>query len=117
MQRKSINVCFYSYRYNDNLFRARNFGITKSLLMGTCLGVVTFVMFGAFALAFWYGSKLVRDGEYTAGQIIIVKTILISSDNLSWLNIFLFSVTLICNPFSGIFLCLHWSLFYRTGCP
>ena len=30
------------------------------------------VLFGSYALAFWYGSSMVREGEISAGNVVCV---------------------------------------------
>ena len=38
------------------------------------MGVIYFIIFACYALAFWYGSKLVREEEhYTAGVMLTVR--------------------------------------------
>ena len=37
------------------------------------MGLVFFIIFAVYALAFWYGAKLVREDDYTAGRMIIVS--------------------------------------------
>lgn len=71
----SLSVSYsYLYRYNSNLDEAKNFGIKKAIIAGAGMGAVFFFIFGVYALAFWYGSKLVREEEaYTAGRMIIVS--------------------------------------------
>ena len=63
----------YIHRYDANLEDAKAFGIRKGLANGLGLGFIYVVFFGAYALAFWYGSKLVRDDEYTVGDMLIVS--------------------------------------------
>jgi ABC-type bacteriocin/lantibiotic exporter with double-glycine peptidase domain len=64
---------FLYFRYASNLVEAKSFGIRKGVINGTSMGVVFFIMFGSYALAFWYGSQLVMNKEYTAGQVLIVS--------------------------------------------
>uniref|UniRef100_A0A8C0FXD3 Uncharacterized protein n=1 Tax=Chelonoidis abingdonii TaxID=106734 RepID=A0A8C0FXD3_CHEAB len=45
-------------KYDVNLENARKVGVKKSITTYTSLGFTEFVLFGAFALAFWYGTKL-----------------------------------------------------------
>lgn len=60
-------------RYNANLADARKFGVKKTTASGGGMGVIYFIMFACYALAFWYGSKLVREEEaYTAGVMLTV---------------------------------------------
>ena len=62
------------FRYNKNLDNAKDFGIKKGLFAGTGMAFFFFVIFGSYALAFWYGGKLVREDDYTAGRMLIVST-------------------------------------------
>ncbi|XP_067650527.1 ATP-dependent translocase ABCB1-like isoform X2 [Haliotis asinina] len=61
-------------RYSSNLQEAKAFGIRKGFTNGLSMGVVWLVMFSAYALGFWYGTKLVREEpqNYQAGKMIIV---------------------------------------------
>ncbi|XP_048246672.1 ATP-dependent translocase ABCB1-like isoform X4 [Haliotis rufescens] len=61
-------------RYCSNLHEAKAFGVRKGYTNGLSLGLVWLVMFSAYALGFWYGTKLVRDEpeNYQAGKMIIV---------------------------------------------
>ena len=45
----------------------------KGIASGVGMGAVFFVMFGSYALAFWYGSMLVRTDNYSAGSMMIVS--------------------------------------------
>lgn len=36
------------------------------------MGVTMFIMFGSYALSFWYGNKLIEDGLITGGKVITV---------------------------------------------
>jgi len=60
-------------RYGVNLKKAQEVGVRKGLVNGVGMGSVFFVMFGSYALAFWYGSSLVRTDDYTAGTMLIVS--------------------------------------------
>ncbi|CAH1798731.1 unnamed protein product [Owenia fusiformis] len=63
-----------SVRYSRNLTDARDTGIKKGLTTGLGMGFTWFVVFAAYALGFWYGSKLTLDepDNYTAGTILVV---------------------------------------------
>jgi len=61
------------YRYADNLKEARNVGIKKGFINGIGFGCVMLVLYGTYALAFWYGSGLVRSREYDPGTLITVR--------------------------------------------
>lgn len=49
------------HRYSDNLKFARSAGIKRGLLTGVSGGSAWFLIFAAYALAFWYGIKLIMD--------------------------------------------------------
>uniref|UniRef100_A0A669Q4U8 ATP binding cassette subfamily B member 11 n=1 Tax=Phasianus colchicus TaxID=9054 RepID=A0A669Q4U8_PHACC len=62
-----------SYRYDKNLVYAQHWGIRKGIIMGVFSGYMWFVIFLCYALAFWYGSKLVlEDDEYSPGTLLQV---------------------------------------------
>ena len=66
-------LSLHIHRYNENLLEARQFGIRKGAVGGSGQGVFFLVMFSAYGLAFWYGSKLVREGSYTGGDVTTVR--------------------------------------------
>ncbi|CAH2322072.1 multidrug resistance 1-like isoform X1 [Pelobates cultripes] len=61
-------------RYNSNLVDAKKVGIRKSITTNTSMGLTQFFIFGAYALAFWYGTKLTIDEKenYSIGTVLIV---------------------------------------------
>lgn len=63
------------FRYERNLEDAKNFGIKKAITTNVSMGFTQFVIFGAYALAFWYGTKLSVDEpeNYTIGKTITVS--------------------------------------------
>lgn len=74
------------YRYDKNLVFAQYWGIRKGIIMGAFTGYMWLIIFLCYALAFWYGSKLVlEEEEYSPGTLLQVP-------NLVWCN------------FSGLFL-------------
>jgi hypothetical protein len=56
-----------------NLNDARKIGERKGIVNGFGMGAVYFVLFGAYALAFWYGSTLVLTADYSPGSMMIVS--------------------------------------------
>ncbi|XP_033762523.1 ATP-dependent translocase ABCB1-like [Pecten maximus] len=50
-------------RYNSHLTTARSSSVKKGILVGLCNGIFWLCMYGAFAVAFWYGVKLIQDRE------------------------------------------------------
>ncbi|KAM5157175.1 ATP-dependent translocase ABCB1-like isoform 1-T4 [Mantella aurantiaca] len=61
-------------KYDANLIDAKNVGVKKSITLNVSMGVSQFFIFGAYALAFWYGTKLtVEEPEnYSIGKVLIV---------------------------------------------
>lgn len=80
----SIIFCS-DHRYGVNLEDAKTYGIRKAVVSGGGMGVVFMIIFASYALAFWYGSSLVRSGEYTAGKMLIVSIHFVSAKSITWL--------------------------------
>ncbi|NWZ99491.1 MDR1 protein, partial [Nesospiza acunhae] len=60
-------------KYDANLEVAKRVGMKKSITTNTCLGLSQFFIFGSYALAFWYGTKLTaEDPHYDIGRVLIV---------------------------------------------
>ena len=66
---------FISRRYNTNLWEARFQGIRKGMILGLGMGAAWIVLYGSYALGFWYGAKLVREEShwYTPGRLLVVS--------------------------------------------
>lgn len=43
------------------------------MITGAGIGVTYFVLFCSYCLAFWYGGKLIRDGEFNVGNMLVVS--------------------------------------------
>ncbi|XP_048842261.1 bile salt export pump-like isoform X2 [Brienomyrus brachyistius] len=71
-------------RYDRNLISAQSWGIRKGLIMGLFTGYLWLIIFLCYALAFWYGSKLVLDTEeYSPGTLLqVFLGVLIAALNL-----------------------------------
>ncbi|XP_040292276.1 ATP-dependent translocase ABCB1-like isoform X2 [Bufo bufo] len=61
-------------QYNTNLIDAKKVGIKKSITTNVSMGISQFIIFAAYALGFWYGTKLVVDEHdtYSIGKVLIV---------------------------------------------
>ncbi|KAM8924455.1 LOW QUALITY PROTEIN: ATP-dependent translocase ABCB1-like [Pelodytes ibericus] len=61
-------------KYNVNLRDAKKVGIKKSITTNTSMGITQFLIFGAYALAFWYGTRLTisEPDNYSIGTVLIV---------------------------------------------
>uniref|UniRef100_A0A4W4FZ14 ATP-binding cassette sub-family B member 5 n=1 Tax=Electrophorus electricus TaxID=8005 RepID=A0A4W4FZ14_ELEEL len=60
--------------YETNLVDAKNFGVKKAITTNVSLGLTQFFLFGTYALAFWYGTKLSVDEpeNYSIGRVLTV---------------------------------------------
>lgn len=45
-------------------------GVKKAHIGGLATGLTFFIMFGGYALVFWYGGTLVGEGEFTFDEIM-----------------------------------------------
>lgn len=59
-------------RYAVGLGNALKTGIKKAHVTGLSIGFTMLILYGSYALAFWYGSTLVDSGEMTAGSVTTV---------------------------------------------
>ncbi|KAG6543543.1 hypothetical protein Mapa_015037 [Marchantia paleacea] len=58
--------------YDSSLKKAEAAGVQQGLALGLGSGLTLFVMFNTYAMALWYGSRLVADRSVTAGDVIMV---------------------------------------------
>ncbi|KAM4684600.1 LOW QUALITY PROTEIN: ATP-binding cassette sub-family B member 5 [Amazona ochrocephala] len=67
-------------KYDANLEVARSVGLKKSITTNTSLSVSQFLIFGPYALAFWYGTKLTAEDEnYDISRVLIVFPVFIGA--------------------------------------
>eukprot|EP01105_Mastigella_eilhardi_P025785 TRINITY_DN712_c0_g1_i1.p1 TRINITY_DN712_c0_g1~~TRINITY_DN712_c0_g1_i1.p1 ORF type:complete len:1385 (-),score=274.12 TRINITY_DN712_c0_g1_i1:113-3682(-) len=59
-------------RYDKYLARSEAVNKCKGLAIGLGMGIMTCACICINALGFWYGSKLIRDGDMSAGEVITV---------------------------------------------
>ncbi|XP_073533933.1 ATP-dependent translocase ABCB1-like isoform X2 [Phyllobates terribilis] len=61
-------------KYDANLITAKSFGIKKTASINMSIGSSQFIVFGIFALSFWYGAKLtVEEPEnYSVSNVLTV---------------------------------------------
>ncbi|XP_032895258.1 ATP-binding cassette sub-family B member 5 [Amblyraja radiata] len=61
-------------KYKVNLKQAKELGVKKSITTNISIGLSQFLVFSSYALAFWYGSKLVVDEpeNYSVGRVLII---------------------------------------------
>ena len=73
-------------RYDGKLAFARQAGTMRGLIVGVGAGLMWFIIYGSYALAFWYGVKLIMDdreicvndpencaARYTPASLLIVS--------------------------------------------
>ncbi|KAJ0453574.1 putative ABC-type xenobiotic transporter [Helianthus annuus] len=58
--------------YNKSLVDAYNSSIQESLIAGFGLGTGVFIMFCSYALAVWFGAKMILERGYTGGDVLTV---------------------------------------------
>uniref|UniRef100_A0A0R3RPT0 ABC transmembrane type-1 domain-containing protein n=1 Tax=Elaeophora elaphi TaxID=1147741 RepID=A0A0R3RPT0_9BILA len=61
-----------NFGYGDRLKYAQKMGIKGVLITGIFTGLYTFVIFGSMGFVFWYGTRLVLEGEITPGTVFAV---------------------------------------------
>ncbi|XP_071944971.1 ATP-dependent translocase ABCB1-like [Antedon mediterranea] len=59
-------------RYSKELVAAKNVGIKKGLTTATGIGLFMFILFSSYALAFWYGPKMVSENKIEPGEVLTV---------------------------------------------
>ncbi|XP_015708894.1 phosphatidylcholine translocator ABCB4-like isoform X5 [Coturnix japonica] len=59
-------------RYQKNLEDAKQMGIQKAISANISMGVSFFLIYGSYALAFWYGTILILSDDYTIGRVFTV---------------------------------------------
>ncbi|ETE61509.1 Multidrug resistance protein 1 [Ophiophagus hannah] len=59
-------------RYHKNLEDAKNIGIKKTMSTSISLGVAFLIIYASYALAFWYGTTLIIEENYSIGGILTV---------------------------------------------
>lgn len=56
--------------YDNSLKTAYKSSVQEGLAAGVGIGSVMFIVFGTYALAVWFGSKMILDKGYTGGDVI-----------------------------------------------
>ncbi|PRQ39610.1 putative xenobiotic-transporting ATPase [Rosa chinensis] len=59
-------------KYNNSLAKAYKSGVQEGLASGVGLGTVILTLFCSYALAIWYGGKMILEKGYNAGDVINV---------------------------------------------
>ncbi|KAJ8623580.1 hypothetical protein MRB53_032109 [Persea americana] len=70
-------------KYDTSLKTAYKSSVQEGLAAGVGLGSVMFIVFGSYALAVWFGSKMILNKGYTGGDVInIIFAVLTGSLSL-----------------------------------
>lgn len=80
------NLSCFLFRYEKNLVEARDLGVRKGLINGASMGIVWLIVFCAYALGFWYGTKLTLEDDYSIGNMIIVSAVQIFRSLINFKN-------------------------------
>uniref|UniRef100_A0A096LQ07 ATP binding cassette subfamily B member 1 n=1 Tax=Poecilia formosa TaxID=48698 RepID=A0A096LQ07_POEFO len=59
-------------KYHKNLEDAKSMGIRKAISANIAMGFTFLMIYLSYALAFWYGSTLIINNEYTIGSVLTV---------------------------------------------
>uniref|UniRef100_A0A7N0VJM5 Uncharacterized protein n=1 Tax=Kalanchoe fedtschenkoi TaxID=63787 RepID=A0A7N0VJM5_KALFE len=69
--------------YKSSLKGAFKSGVTEGAAVGAGMGVVYFIIFGSYALAIWYGSKMIIEKGYSGGDVLnVIFAVLFGSMSL-----------------------------------
>ncbi|KAJ4835578.1 ABC transporter B member 11 [Turnera subulata] len=69
--------------YNKFLFSAYKSGVKEEIITGFGLGTVTLLLFGTYAMAVWFGARMIMEKGYTGGQVInVIVAVLTGSMSL-----------------------------------
>ncbi|XP_057789931.1 ABC transporter B family member 11-like isoform X3 [Salvia miltiorrhiza] len=74
-------------RYEKSLHKAYKAGVQEGLVAGLGSGVSMSVLFCSYALAVWFGSKMIIDKGYTGGHVLnIMMAVLLGSFSLGQIS-------------------------------
>ncbi|NXU20405.1 MDR1 protein, partial [Pardalotus punctatus] len=59
-------------RYHKNLEDAKRVGIRKAITANISMGAAFLLIYASYALAFWYGTTLILNDDYTIGKVLTV---------------------------------------------
>ncbi|PVU93737.1 hypothetical protein BB561_003074 [Smittium simulii] len=70
-------------RYDNNNKKAAVLEKKKTYALALGLGGIFFFIYAVYALGFWYGAKLIRDGTYDASKVLSVSSLIDPFDSES----------------------------------
>ncbi|KAI8147839.1 putative ABC transporter protein [Fennellomyces sp. T-0311] len=62
----------FAQRFETELVKSRRMGIKRGLVLGMGFGTFMFILFSTYGLAFWFGSRLVKSGEQSGPDVLVV---------------------------------------------
>uniref|UniRef100_A0A803Y598 ATP binding cassette subfamily B member 1 n=1 Tax=Meleagris gallopavo TaxID=9103 RepID=A0A803Y598_MELGA len=62
----------FFFRYHKNLEDAKRIGIRKAITSNISMGAAFLLIYASYALAFWYGTTLILNDDYTIGNVLTV---------------------------------------------
>lgn len=62
----------FAKRFERELVHARKMGIKRGIILGFGFGSFMLVLFLTYSLSFWYGSRLVKEGEFDGPTVLVV---------------------------------------------
>ena len=71
-----ITAFLLFFRYQEALVKAREYGIKKSIASGLGHGASWGIVMFTLGVGFWYGGKLVRDGDYQVHEMMAVSEVI-----------------------------------------
>jgi ATP-binding cassette subfamily B (MDR/TAP) protein 1 len=81
----AIRITFNSFcRYQANLIFAKNINVKRGFFSGLAFGILWFLIYASYALAFWYGVGLVLEDKYKpTDEIVYTPQTMVTVRNLS----------------------------------
>lgn len=74
-------------KYGKSLYKAYKAGVEEGLAAGLGAGVSLLVLFGSYALAVWFGAKMIIEKGYTGGEVLnIIMAVLLGSFSLGQIS-------------------------------
>ncbi|KAG0045015.1 Multidrug resistance protein 1 [Gryganskiella cystojenkinii] len=59
-------------KFNVHIEEAYKSGVKKAIGTGIGMGSIMLILFSSYALAFWYGARVVRSGDMVSGDVLTV---------------------------------------------
>lgn len=94
----------FSQLYEEKLVKARKAGVRRGIILGVGTGSFLFVLFGIYGLAFWYGAKLVINGDIKPAMVLVAFfCMLLGAMSLLNLPVYLSAISTACGAAFRIF--------------